>query len=149
MNRGAIAFLSGSLFAVGLAVSGMTRPAKVVGFLDLTGKWDPSLALVMIGAIAVYAASYWLSRKMHAPLHADAFKVPARGVVDARLIVGALIFGAGWGLAGFCPGPAVVSAASGASQAVAFCVAMAFGFWVTRLVDGRIQRPAARASALG
>lgn len=149
MSRGATAFVSGVLFAIGLAVSGMTRPAKVIGFLDLAGQWDPSLAWVMAGAIAVYATAYWFSRRMTKPIHAKSFTLPARGTVDAKLIAGSLVFGAGWGLAGFCPGPAIVSAASGASQSVAFCVAMAFGFWVTRAIDGRNQRPATRASALG
>ncbi len=143
MSRAAIAFLSGTLFAIGLAVSKMTCPGKVIGFLDLAGKWDPSLAYVMVGAIAVYATTYWLSRRMPKPIGADSFNVPARGRLDAKLIAGALVFGGGWGLAGFCPGPAFVSAGGGASQPVVFCVAMVLGFWVTRAVDGRIQRTAA------
>lgn len=149
MSRAATAFVSGLLFAIGLAVSGMTRPAKVIGFLDLAGPWDPSLALVMAGAIAVYATAYRFSRKMPKPINASSFELPARGTVNGKLIAGSVAFGAGWGVAGFCPGPAVVSAASGATQAVVFCVAMAFGFWATRVIDGRVQRPANRASALG
>ena len=129
----AVAFLSGLLFALGLGVGGMTKPAKVLAFLDVAGNWDPSLALVMAGAIAVYApASRWALRRS-APLCAARFQVPTRRDLDAPLIVGAALFGAGWGLAGYCPGPALVSLASGASGVVLFVAAMLAGMGIERL----------------
>ena len=144
-----VPFAAGLLFAVGLAVSGMTLPAKVIGFLDLGGVWDASLALVMIGAIAVFATAFRLSRRMAKPLVGEAFATLPVGKVDPKLLAGAAIFGIGWGLGGFCPGPAFVAAATGVGQAVAFCGAMLVGFWSTRALDGRIKRAPARASAVG
>lgn len=149
MRRYSVPFVTGLLFAVGLALSGMTRPSKVIGFLDLAGDWDPSLALVMLGAILVFGAVFWFSRGMKKPVLAEAFATLPTGKIDVRLIVGAVLFGVGWGVAGFCPGPAIVSAGSGASQSVAFCVAMALGFWGTRMIDGRIKRAPVRASEVG
>jgi len=111
--RHAIVFLSGVVFSLGLGIAGMTQPAKIVGFLDFTGRWDASLALVMVGAIAVHLVSYRLIRRRRAPLLAPAFAVPSSDRVDARLLVGAAVFGVGWGLAGYCPGPAFVSIATG------------------------------------
>lgn len=140
MKHYLVPFAAGLLFAVGLAVSGMTLPANVIGFLDPGGAWDPSLALVMIGAIAVFAATFWLSRRMKRPLVGEVFATLPVGTVDLKLLAGATIFGVGWGLAGFCPGPALVAAATGGGQAVAFCAAMLVGFWVTRAVDGRSKR---------
>jgi uncharacterized protein len=135
-------FLAGALFAIGLAVSGMTNPHKVIGFLDLTGRrgpWDPSLAMVMVGAIAVYASAYWLSRRMlQKPMAAARFAIFHREDVDSRLLIGSAIFGIGWGLAGYCPGPALVSLATGGAQVIAFCAAMGAGFWVTKKLDARL-----------
>ena len=108
-----VAFAAGIVFALGLRISGMTRPIKVIGFLDFAGSWDASLAFVMIGAIAVYLSAYRLIRKLSAPFFAGKFSVPERSDIDLNLIVGAAIFGAGWGLGGFCPGPAITSLASG------------------------------------
>ena len=102
-------FVSGLVFALGLGISGMTRPVKVIGFLDFFGAWDASLACVMIGAIAVYFVAYRMSAKMTSPLLAPKFALPTRSDLDVKLILGAAIFGAGWGLGGFCPGPALVS----------------------------------------
>src|SRR5271170_3931378 len=98
-------FLSGIVFALGLGISGMTRPVKVIGFLDFFGNWDPSLALVMVGAICVFFVAYRQSRKMAHPLAAVEFSIPKRSDLDSKLIMGAVLFGAGWGLGGFCPGP--------------------------------------------
>ena len=120
-------FLSGIVFALGLGISGMTRPVKVIGFLDFFGSWDPSLAFVMLGAICVYFVTYRWIRSMAAPLLAVEFSIPARSELDASLIVGSAIFGAGWGLAGFCPGPAITSLASGVVPIVIFVAAMSLG----------------------
>src|SRR6185295_7370618 len=99
---------------VGLAVSGMTRPSKVVGFLDVFGAWDASLAFVMVGAIGVHAVLQRVIARRGSPLFEDRFHLPTRRDVDARLLAGAAVFGVGWGLGGFCPGPGLVAAASGA-----------------------------------
>ena len=123
-------FLSGTVFAIGLGISGMTRPIKVIGFLDFFGNWDASLAFVMIGAIAVYFVAYRWSRKMASPLLAAEFSLPTRNDLDARLIIGAAIFGAGWGLGGFCPGPAITSLAAGAAPVAVFVAAMAAGIYL-------------------
>jgi uncharacterized membrane protein YedE/YeeE len=145
MTRPLLPFLSGLLFAAGLALAGMTLPSRVIGFLDVTGDWDPSLAFVMIGAIAVYATAYRMSHRMPRPVLATAFAAVPPARVDLRLLVGSALFGAGWGLAGYCPGPALASAATGAGSTLAFCLAMLGGFWATRRLDERFQRGAARA----
>ncbi len=119
--------IAGVLFGVGLALSGMTQPANVIGFLDVAGEWDPSLALVMGGAIAVYAPLYrWLVAKT-VPLYAQAFAVHAQQQLDAPLLLGAAIFGVGWGLGGFCPGPGIVSAGGGATLGITFALSMLGG----------------------
>ena len=120
----------GLLFGLGLIVSGMANPAKVLGFLDPAGSWDPSLALVMAGAIAVGAVGFAIAgRRAHSWLGLP-MRLPANRVVDRRLIVGGLLFGAGWGLAGFCPGPAVVALGAGHWQAGVFVFAMLAGMAV-------------------
>jgi uncharacterized protein len=126
----ATSFIAGVVFALGLGISGMTRPIKVIGFLDFFGAWDASLAFVIAGAIAVYFAAYRFSRTMPAPLLAPDFSLPKRSDLDAKLISGAAIFGVGWGLGGFCPGPALTSLASGAAAVVIFVAAMAVGMYV-------------------
>jgi uncharacterized membrane protein YedE/YeeE len=131
-----VSFLSGIVFALGLGISGMTRPIKVIGFLDLAGNWDASLALVMIGAIAVYFTAYRLIRKRSAPLLAGKFSVPERKDIDLNLILGAAIFGTGWGLGGFCPGPAITSLVSGATPVAVFVIAMAAGIYLHSMVTG-------------
>jgi uncharacterized protein len=123
-------FVSGVVFALGLGISGMTRPIKVIGFLDFFGNWDASLAFVMLGAIGVYFVAYRLSRTMRSPILAATFSIPTRSGVDARLLGGAALFGAGWGLAGFCPGPAITSLASGSAPVVAFVASMAAGIYL-------------------
>jgi uncharacterized membrane protein YedE/YeeE len=123
-----VAFASGLLFAVGLGIAGMTQPSRVIGFLDVFGAWDPSLALVMAGAIAVYMPVFWGTRRVLAQrLH-----LPTRKDVDVRLVAGAAMFGVGWGLAGYCPGPALVSLATLTAPALAFGVAMLAGMRLHR-----------------
>lgn len=127
---------SGVLFALGLSISGMTDPAKVTGFLDVTGAWDPSLIWVMVGAIAVFAAAFWGFKRTR-PVFATAFEPPKSGMkVDARLITGSIIFGVGWGLSGICPGPALVNAASGGVVYLIFAFAMAVTLVVARRASG-------------
>jgi uncharacterized membrane protein YedE/YeeE len=137
MNSLVTPFISGIVFALGLGISGMTRPVKVIGFLDFFGAWDASLAFVMLGAIAVYFSAYRWSSKMSSPLLAPDFSLPKRRDLDAKLIAGAAIFGAGWGLGGFCPGPALTSLACGAPAALIFVAAMVGGMylhtWVTEM----------------
>lgn len=133
MKRAAAAFLVGLVFGTGLLVSGMTDPSKVLGFLDVTDAWDPSLALVMAAAVAVFALLYRLALKRPRPLLAADFAQPARHGIDARLVVGALLFGVGWGLAGFCPGAAIVSAAFGDTRVWAFVAAMVAGVAISRV----------------
>ncbi len=123
-------FVSGIVFALGLGISGMTRPIKVIGFLDFFGAWDASLAVVMIGAMAVYFVAYRFSKTMRAPMLAPDFALPKRGDLDTKLILGAAIFGAGWGLGGFCPGPALTSLASGSLPVFIFVVAMGLGMYL-------------------
>jgi uncharacterized membrane protein YedE/YeeE len=128
---------SGALFAVGLVVSGMTRPEKVVGFLDVGGAWDPSLAFVMAGAIAVHAVVYRWVRGKGAPRFASKFHLPARRGLDFKLVLGAALFGMGWGVGGYCPGPGIVSLASGSAGSVTFVVAMLLGMVVTEKLEAR------------
>lgn len=123
-------FAAGGLFGAGLVVSGMAKPAKVIGFLDVGGRWDASLAFVMIGAIAVHAVLYRIIMKRRSPLFDVRFHIPTRRDIDARLIVGAALFGAGWGLGGYCPGPGLVSLGAGMRPALVLIVAMAFGMWI-------------------
>jgi hypothetical protein len=130
-----VAFVAGLLFAVGLCLSGMTDPARVQGFLDVFGRWDPSLAFVMVGAIGVHASLFQLISRRRAPILAAVFSLPGRGDVDARLVAGAIIFGVGWGLSGYCPGPAVTSLASGARPAIIFTAAMILGFLLHGVLD--------------
>ena len=130
MKTALTSFISGIVFALGLGISGMTRPIKVIGFLDFFGNWDASLAFVMIGAIGVYLVAYRLSRNMAAPLLGPAFSIPKRTDLDARLIAGAALFGAGWGLGGFCPGPAITALASGAAPVAVFVASMAAGIYL-------------------
>jgi uncharacterized membrane protein YedE/YeeE len=137
VRSGLLAFVSGVLFTVGLTISGMTQPGKVIGFLDVTGRFDPSLALVMVSAIAVYAAALALSRRLARPAFGAAFPTPASAPIDRRLVAGATLFGVGWGVAGFCPGPAIASLAAGTHAALVFTPAMLLGMVLFQLADGR------------
>ncbi|MCC7252569.1 DUF6691 family protein [Hyphomicrobium sp.] len=119
------ALVAGLVFGLGLILSGMADPAKVLNFLDVAGAWDPSLAFVMAGAIGVAAPGFWLVRRRAAPLADPAFHVPpANAPIDRTLLIGAAVFGIGWGLAGFCPGPALVSVPLAAPGTIAFVAAM-------------------------
>ncbi len=132
MNK-IFALLSGLMFGIGLAVSGMTDPAKVRGFLDLFGAWDPSLMFVMVGAIGVHAIGLRLVLRRSSPMFAKEFDLPEPAPIDARLLVGAAIFGVGWGLGGVCPGPALVSIGSFNTSPLVFVTAMAFGVVLERV----------------
>lgn len=148
--RAVAALGCGLLFALGLELSGMTDPAKVIGFLDIAGAWDPSLACVMGGALVVVFFSFRsiLPRPSSAvggrarPLLDDRFHVPSSSAIDAPLLAGAVVFGIGWGLAGYCPGPALVSSVGGGWSAPVFTVAMVLGMVLFRL---RSSRPLAGA----
>ena len=131
----ALEFLVGLVFGWGLLLSGMTDPGKVQGFLDLAGSWDPSLALVMGGAIAVGVFAFAWARHRSTTFLGKAVHLPHSHDIDRRLLVGSLIFGAGWGLAGFCPGPAIVATASGEIKALIFVAAMLTGMVGFELLD--------------
>lgn len=124
MKRLAVAYVAGLLFAVGLGVSGMTHPTKVLAFLDFAGDWDPSLALVMGSGVLVNLVAFRWAGRRGAPLLDTEFSLPGKTALDAPLVGGAAMFGVGWGLGGFCPGPALVSVVTGAAPVVAFVVAM-------------------------
>jgi len=136
VNRSTLtAFLSGLLFGIGLLLAGMANPAKVLAFLDIAGHWDPSLALVMGGAIPVSAIGFYLARHRTAPLFSERFQLPTNTRLDKRLVLGALGFGVGWGLAGFCPGPALVALGTGSFKAVVFVTAMLSGRVIFEMLE--------------
>ena len=134
MTRILAALAAGALFGAGLVLSGMANPAKVLAFLDVAGDWDPSLAFVMGGAIPVAALGFALGKRRPAPLCAENFATPPRSLIDARLIGGAVLFGLGWGLAGFCPGPALAALGFGGWQPWLFVAAMLAGMGLFRLI---------------
>lgn len=135
------AFLCGLVFGVGLLASGMANPAKVLGFLDLAGRWDPSLAFVMAGAIALAAVGFRLARTRTTSVLGAPMQLPTATRIDARLVGGSLLFGVGWGLAGFCPGPALVSAGSGQPRAWLFVASMLAGMALYAILGaGRARR---------
>ena len=140
--RTALAFVAGLVFGLGLLLSGMADPAKVLGFLDLAGAWDPSLAFVMAGAVGVATFGFALARRRTRSLLGEAMQLPTKRTLDRRLLAGGLLFGAGWGLAGFCPGPAIVALGLGSGRAVVFVVAMLAGMGLFELIDSRRRRPA-------
>jgi uncharacterized protein len=137
MLKLAVEFCVGLMFGLGLLVSGMANPAKVLGFLDLFGAWDPSLALVMAGAIVVGVIGYSIARKRPDSLFRSPLHWPQATKIDQPLLIGSALFGTGWGLAGFCPGPAIVAASSGQPKAVVFVLAMLIGMWVFDLTRRR------------
>lgn len=146
IQRAFWALLSGAIFAVGLVLGGMTQPAKVLGFLDVGGLsrgvsstaepgfWDPSLAFVMAGALLVTLLAFWLVPRRAAPLADVKFHMPTRNDIDARLLAGAALFGIGWGLAGYCPGPALASLLTGNTDTLIFVSAMVAGMWAANRV---------------
>jgi uncharacterized membrane protein YedE/YeeE len=126
---------AGALFGLGLAVSGMVNPQKVIGFLDVTGNWDPTLAFVMGGALLVTIPAFRLVFKRPRPVLADEFELPTKKGLDVRLLGGSALFGVGWGLSGFCPGPAITALASGLAPVFAFVVAMVAGMAVYKWIS--------------
>jgi uncharacterized membrane protein YedE/YeeE len=136
-------FLFGLLFGWGLLIPGMTDPGKVLGFLDLAGAWDPSLAFVMGGGVLVGLVGFALAKKRTTSFLGSAMHLPTSRDIDRRLVLGSLTFGAGWGLAGFCPGPGIVAMGAGESKAALFVVAMIAGMWVFELLDRKPKATAA------
>ncbi len=130
-----IAFASGLVFGLGLIISGMANPAKVLGFLDIGGAWDPSLAFVMGGGVLVTAVGFAFLRRRRASLSGEPLRWPTATRVDLRLAAGSLAFGAGWGLAGFCPGPALVAASAGVPEALIFVAAMVAGMAIFSVLE--------------
>jgi uncharacterized membrane protein YedE/YeeE len=129
------ALMSGLLFGLGLIISGMTDPSKVIGFLDLAGDWNPSLAFVMGGAVLVGLAAFRFAANRPKAILGDAMRLPTARHIDRRLVLGGLAFGAGWGLAGYCPGPALASLATGSSEPIIFVIAMLAGMAVFEVQD--------------
>lgn len=130
-----VTFISGFIFALGLGLAGMTQPQKIISFLDFFGNWDPSLLLVMIGAISIHSVIYFFARKMQRPLISPKWHVPVVKPVTISLIVGSAIFGVGWGLAGYCPGPSIVSLISGQMSSLLFVLSMLCGMFVFRIFN--------------
>jgi uncharacterized membrane protein YedE/YeeE len=141
------AFAAGLVFGIGLIVSGMTDPGKVIGFLDLAGRWDPSLAFVMGGAILVGYFSFAAAGKRGRTFLGGAMQLPTRRDIDARLVAGSAVFGIGWGLAGFCPGPALVALGAGIDQAALFVAAMLAGMVIYDAAERLVHAPRRRAKA--
>ncbi|MGB7479345.1 MAG: YeeE/YedE family protein [Burkholderiaceae bacterium] len=132
-----VALISGLLFGIGLIVSGMTNPAKVIGFLDIAGQWDPSLGFVMGGAILVGLPAFRLAARRSVSLLGAPLALPTATQIDRRLVLGSLAFGVGWGLAGFCPGPAISSLLTGSAKPVLFVAAMLAGMGLYELIERR------------
>ena len=135
MLRMLVALFSGTLFGLGLTVSGMVNPQKVIGFLDVAGDWDPTLAVVMGGALLVAIPAFRLIFKRSHPVLEDEFELPTKKELDASLLGGAALFGVGWGLSGFCPGPSVVALASGLAPVFAFVAAMRAGMAIYKWIS--------------
>jgi len=141
MKRQILTFVSGFLFSIGLSIGGMTMPSKVIAFLDVAGNWDPSLMFVMVGAIGVYSLIFHLIKpKMEKPVYAEQFKLPTRLKIDFPLVVGAALFGAGWGLGGFCPGPALASSFLFDIRILVFIGLMALGIYLGSIIQLYIPR---------
>ena len=139
MKNALVALVVGFIFAIGLGISGMTQPQKVIGFLDLFGNWDPSLMFVMIGAIFVHSISYVMIRRRPSPLLSAQWHVPTKLEITPALIAGAFLFGVGWALAGFCPGPAVTSLASFEATPTLFVASMLAGMMLFRIIDKKFK----------
>lgn len=130
MKNNIVALIAGLLFGAGLALGGMTNPLKVISFLDVTGQWDPSLGFVMGSALLITFPVFWWVRRASGPLFAAKFQLPTRSDIDRPLIIGAALFGIGWGIAGLCPGPAIANLASGSPQILLFVAMMVAGMWL-------------------
>ncbi len=139
MKQALSAFLVGVIFAIGLGISGMTNPAKVKGFLDVFGAWDPSLIFVMVGAIGVHFFTYKLIRKRTSPLLSPSWQVPTKKEITPALVIGSVLFGVGWGIAGYCPGPALASLAGFQAEAYVFVSAMLVGMYLFKVVDKKLN----------
>jgi len=142
------AFVAGLVFGFGLIVSGMANPAKVLGFLDLAGPWDPSLAFVMAGAVGVGLVAFALARRRRVSVLGAEMKLPTARDIDRRLVGGSVLFGIGWGLAGFCPGPALVALGLGQGKALVFVVAMLAGMGLFEAIEAWRRRSEGRGSGL-
>lgn len=149
MNSNSFAFLAGSILGVGLILAGMAQPARVLGFLDISGNWDPRLALVMIGAIGVHGVALKLILRRPHPWFSETFHLPRRTHIDRSLLGGAALFGIGWGLAGICPGPGLVAAGGASRIGLAFVVGMGAGVGLFRALSrlATLRAPAATAQA--
>ncbi len=134
MKAHVVAFVAGLVFAIGLCIGGMTLPSKIVGFLDFAGQWDASLAFVMGGGVVVYAVAFRLVRGRKSPLFSPTFVIPTHSDIDSRLVAGSALFGVGWGLGGFCPGPAITAIAWTAAPVIIFVVAMCAGMYLHSLI---------------
>ena len=141
-----MALLAGLVFGLGLILSGMTDPSKVIGFLDLAGKWDPSLALVMGSAILVGVVTFRFAATRSQAILGAPMRLPAARDIDRRLVLGGLAFGAGWGLAGYCPGPALASLVTGGSKPLIFTIAMLAGMVIFEIQDRYVRSPAKKAA---
>jgi uncharacterized membrane protein YedE/YeeE len=137
MSGRGITLLAGAIFGAGLSLSGMIQPARVLGFLDFTGAWDPTLALVMFGAVTVHFVATRFVLRRGAPLMEERFHLPTRKDADPRLLFGSAIFGVGWGLAGYCPGPGLTAAAAGSFSAIVFVGAMLAGMVLEHATTGK------------
>ena len=139
MKNNISALVVGFIFAMGLGISGMTQPQKVIGFLDLFGSWDPSLIFVMLGSILVHSISYKIIRKRASPLFSSQWLVPQKAQITPSLAIGSVIFGVGWGLAGYCPGPALASVASFQLKPFLFVFAMLVGMFIFKILDKKLK----------
>ena len=146
MSQVIAALASGVVFAIGLGLAGMTQPAKVFGFLNVFGNWDPSLAFVMMGAIGVHAIAIRVAAARPAPILAERFSGPTRTRIDGKLVGGAALFGVGWGLAGYCPGPAITSVASLELAPIAVVAAMVAGMFLYDALQGAAPQAATVAA---
>lgn len=138
-------FSAGALFALGLGISGMTKPAKVIGFLDVFGAFDPTLLFVMLGAVSVHFVLYRLIIRRASPLFDTRFHLPTRKDIDGRLVIGSAIFGVGWGLGGYCPGPGLVALGGGVLPALVFVASMVVGIKLEHWVKERLMRSPSEA----
>ena len=140
MSMLAVAFASGLIFALGLVLGDMTDPARVIGFLDVAGQWDATLLYVMLSAVITTTLGYRYVARRDRPILTDQFALPTSQVIDSRLIVGSALFGVGWGLAGFCPGPAVAVFSLLNAKAVIFLISMLAGMGLYSAVSSRVQQ---------
>lgn len=135
MIKNLVALVSGVIFGLGLILSGMTNPAKIAGFLDITGQWDASLAFVMFGALMIGVIAFTWAKKQTHSLLGEPMQLPQNKIIDARLVLGSVAFGIGWGLSGYCPGPAVTSLLTGGQQALTFTLFMLIGFFIFKILN--------------